>query len=209
LIALHLNGSRYGELEKLQKVRADVNAVSNNANNFSSENDPRALKGWQSPVTLLDTSISAITQDDNTWDTFSIIRTAILKARNNTANEIKKVPISRENVNSAAKDEIVSVLSTVENANKIHVREGFFHPYDTYQLTLAVWDNNHLHNVKGRSTDLLQRYKSLPFVSDADQQDLTRWYNQIPTEWYNAFVLVLLGLGALAITRVIIWYALR
>src|SRR5260221_445967 len=119
LIALHLNGSRYGEIEKLQKVRADVNAVSNSANNFSSENDPRALKGWQSPITLLDTSISTITQDDNLWDTFSIIRTAILKARNNTANEIKKVPIERDKVNSAAKDEIVSVLSTVENANKI------------------------------------------------------------------------------------------
>jgi len=56
---------------------------------------------------------------------------------------------------------------------------------------------------------LLQRYKSLPFVSANDQQDLTQWYNQIPTEWYNAFVLVLLGLGALAITRVMIWYALR
>ena len=209
LIALHLNGSRYGEIEKLQKVRADVNAVSNSANNFSSENDPRALKGWQSPITLLDTSISTITQDDNLWDTFSIIRTAILKARNNTANEIKKVPIERDKVNSAAKDEIVSVLSTVENANKIHIREGFFHRYNTYQLTIAVWDNNHLHNVKGRSTDLLQRYKSLPFVSANDQQDLTQWYNQIPTEWYNAFVLVLLGLGALAITRVMIWYALR
>jgi len=72
-----------------------------------------------------------------------------------------------------------------------------------------VWDNNHLHNVKGRSTDLLQRYKSLPFVSDADQQDLTQWYNQIPTEWYNAFVLILLGLCALVITRLMIWYALR
>src|SRR5260221_45988 len=209
LIALHLNGSSYGEIEKLQKVRADVNAVSNSANNFSSENDPRALKGWQSPITLLDTSISTITQDDNLWDTFSIIRTAILKARNNTANEIKKVPIERDKVNSAAKDEIVSVLSTVENANKIHIREGFFHWYNTYQLTLAAWDNNHLHNVKCRSTDLLQRYKSLPFVSAKDQQDLTQWYNQIPTEWYNAFVLVLLGLGALAITRIMIWYAVR
>src|SRR5260221_12244960 len=72
-----------------------------------------------------------------------------------------------------------------------------------------MWDNNDLHKVKGRSTDLLQRYKSLPFVSAKDEQDLTQWYNQIPTEWYNAFVLVLLGLGALAITRIMIWYAVR
>jgi len=91
-----------------------------------------------------------------------------------------------------------------KNGNEISgtgLKEGFFHPYVTEQLKKGVWDNNHLHRVQGRSTDLLQRYKSLPLVSNQAQSDdkdftyLSRGNNQIPTEWYNAFVLVLLGLG--------------
>jgi hypothetical protein len=48
--------------------------------------------------------------------------------------------------------------------------------------------------------------------SQKDQKDFTyptRWDRQIPTEWYNAIVLVLLGLVALAISRVMIWRGWR
>jgi ABC-type multidrug transport system ATPase subunit/ABC-type multidrug transport system permease subunit len=174
LIALHLNNSRYGEIEKLEKLEADINTSANN-NDFDKPEDPKALKGWKSPYTLLKESITALTRD-------------------------KKDP---------EKD---------KNGNEISgtgLKEGFFHPYVTEQLKKGVWDNNHLHRVQGRSTDLLQRYKSLPLASNQAQSDdkdftyLSRGNNQIPTEWYNAFVLVLLGLGALAITRVMIWYSLR
>ncbi len=174
LIALHLNNSRYSEIEKLEKLEADINTSANN-NDFDKPEDPKALKGWKSPYTLLKESITALTRD-------------------------KK---------DAEKD---------KNGNEISgtgLKEGFFHPYVTDQLKKGVWDNNHLHRVQGRSTDLLQRYKSLPLVSNQAQSDdkdftyLSRGNNQIPTEWYNAFVLVLLGLGALAITRVMIWYGLR
>ena len=174
LIALHLNNSRYSEIEKLEKLEADINTSANN-NDFDKPEDPKALKGWKSPYTLLKESITALTRD-------------------------KK---------NAEKD---------KNGNEISgtgLKEGFFHPYVTDQLKKGVWDNNHLHRVQGRSTDLLQRYKSLPLISNQAQSDdkdftyLSRGNNQIPTEWYNAFVLVLLGLGALAITRVMIWYGLR
>jgi ABC-type multidrug transport system ATPase subunit/ABC-type multidrug transport system permease subunit len=174
LIALHLNNSRYGEIEKLEKLEADINTSANN-NDFDKPEDPKALKGWKSPYTLLKESITALTRD-------------------------KKAPEKDNNGNEIA---------------GTGVKEGFFHPYVTDQLKKGVWDNNHLHRVQGRSTDLLQRYKSLPFVSNQAQSDdkdftyLSRGNNQIPTEWYNAFVLVLLGLGALAITRVMIWYSLR
>jgi ABC-type multidrug transport system ATPase subunit/ABC-type multidrug transport system permease subunit len=174
LIALHLNNSRYGEIEKLEKLEADINTSANN-NDFDKPEDPKALKGWKSPYTLLKESITALTRDKKA------------KEKDNNGNEIAGTGL----------------------------KEGFFHPYITDQLKKGVWDNNHLHRVQGRSTDLLQRYKSLPFVSNQAQSDdkdftyLSRGNNQIPTEWYNAFVLVLLGLGALAITRVMIWYSLR
>jgi ABC-type multidrug transport system ATPase subunit len=174
LIALHLNNSRYGEIEKLEKLEADINNSANN-NDFDKPDDPKALKGWKSPYTLLKESITALTRE-------------------------KKDPEKDKNG--------VAIAGT-------GLKEGFFHPYITDQLKKGVWDNNHLHRVQGRSTDLLQRYKSLPFVSNQAQSDdkdftyLTRGNNQIPTEWYNAFVLVLLGLGALTITRVMIWYSLR
>jgi hypothetical protein len=73
----------------------------------------------------------------------------------------------------------------------------------------VMWDNNPLHNGQSRAGKLLQRYKPLPFVSAKDQTDLTKWYNLIPTEKYNAVVLVLLGLVALAISRIMIWHGLR
>jgi hypothetical protein len=174
LIALHLNNSRYGEVEKLEKLEADINTAANN-NDFDKPEDPKALKGWKSPYTLLKESITALTRD-------------------------KK---------DAEKDKNGKEVSGTG------LKEGFFHPYVTDQLKKGVWDNNHLHRVQGRSTDLLQRYKSLPFVSNQAQSDdkdftyLSRGNNQVPTEWYNAFVLVLLGLAALAITRLMIWYSLR
>jgi ABC-type multidrug transport system ATPase subunit len=174
LIALHLNNSRYGEIEKLEKLKADLNTPSN-SNDFGGERDPRALKGWKSPYTLLSDGITALT-----W------------AKRDTD-----------------KDKDGKEISGTGHA------VGFFRRYDTTQLRKGVWDNNHLHNVQGRAGDLLQRYKSLPFVSNQNQQDekdftyLTRWDSQIPTEWYNAVVLVLLGLVALAISRVMIWRGLR
>jgi len=174
LIALHLNNSRYGEIEKLEKLEADINTSANN-NDFDKPEDPKALKGWKSPYTLLKESITALTRDKRDAE------------KDNNGKEIAGTGL----------------------------KEGFFHPYVTDQLKKGVWDNNHLHRVQGRSTDLLQRYKSLPLVSNQAQSDdkdftyLSRGNNQIPTEWYNAFVLVLLGLGALAITRVMIWYSLR
>jgi ABC-type multidrug transport system ATPase subunit/ABC-type multidrug transport system permease subunit len=174
LIALHLNNSRYREIEKLEKLEADIN-TSANSNDFNTPADSSALKGWKSPYTLLKESITALTRE-------------------------KK---------SADKDKDGKEISGTG------LKEGFFHPYITDQLKKGVWDNNHLHRVQGRSTDLLQRYKSLPFASNQAQSDdkdfayLAKWENQIPTEWYNAFVLVLLGLVALAITRVMIWYGLR
>jgi ABC-type multidrug transport system ATPase subunit/ABC-type multidrug transport system permease subunit len=174
LIAFHLNNSRYGAIEKLEKLEADIN-TSANSNDFNTPADPAALKGWKSPYTLLKESITALTRE-------------------------KK---------SADKDKDGKEISGTG------LKEGFFHPYVTDQLKKGVWDNNHLHRVQGRSTDLLQRYKSLPLASHQAQSDdrdfayLSKWENQIPTEWYNAFVLVLLGLVALAISRVMIWYGLR
>jgi ABC-type multidrug transport system ATPase subunit/ABC-type multidrug transport system permease subunit len=174
LIALHLNNSRYGEIERLEKLEADINTSANN-NDFDKPEDPKALKGWKSPYTLLKESITALTRDKKDAE------------KDNNGKEIAATGL----------------------------KEGFFHRYVTDQLKKGVWDNNHLHRVQGRSTDLLQRYKSVPLVSNQAQSDdkdftyLSRGNNQIPTEWYNAFVLVLLGLGALAITRVMIWYSLR
>ena len=173
LIALHLNNSRYREIEKLEKLEADIN-TSANSNDFNTPADPPALKGWKSAYTLLKESITALTREKKNAD------------KDKDGKEIAGTGL----------------------------KEGFFHPYVTDQLQKGVWDNNHLHRVQGRSTDLLQRYKSLPFSNQAQSGDtdfayLSKWENQIPTEWYNAFVLVLLGLGALAVTRVMIWYALR
>ncbi len=49
LIALHLNNSRYGEIEKLEKLEADINTSANN-NDFDKPEDPKALKGWKSAL---------------------------------------------------------------------------------------------------------------------------------------------------------------
>jgi ABC-type multidrug transport system ATPase subunit/ABC-type multidrug transport system permease subunit len=181
LIALHLNHSRYGEIERLEKLAADLNTTAN-SNDFKTATNPNdagerratvALASWKSPYTLLRESITALTRE-------------------------KK---------DAEKKDGKEVAGTGQ-------KEGHFHPYVTDQLKKGVWDNNHLHNVQGRSTDLLQRFKSLPFASvhhqdDTDLTYLSQWQHQVPTEWYNAVVLVLLGLGALAVCRMMIWYGLR
>jgi ABC-type multidrug transport system ATPase subunit len=173
LIALHLNNSRYGEVEKLEKLKADLNTSSNN-NNFTGENDPPALKGWKAPWTLLSESVTALTGAKRDAD------------KDNNGKEVSGTARA----------------------------EGFFRRYDTTQLTKGVWDNNPLHNVQGRAGALLQRYKSLPLVAihQNDEKDfayLGQWQHKIPTEWYNAVVLVLLGLAALAISRLMIWRGLR
>ncbi len=178
LIALHLNNSRYGTIEIIDRVVAKLRTAADDAYN--------KLK-------------TPYDEASNNEDLAEKIRT-----RNDTLSDQLNTPYKIVN----ALDTALSATGGTDVEGKKLQQDGYFLRYKT-QLDSITWDNNPLHNGQGRAGKLLQRFKSLPFVSEHDQQDLTKWYNQIPTEWYNAVVLVLLGLGALVISRLMIWYGLR
>jgi ABC-type multidrug transport system ATPase subunit len=188
LIALHLNHSRYGEFETFDKAVADLDT---------------ACKAEYEKRRTPEEDTSKINDPVKKKQTEE--RNQQISVRNSTLAEQISAPYT-----------LLSKIRTEVSAGSdqtVNKKDGHFLRYQT-QLDSVAWDNNPLHNGKGRAGRLLERYKSLPFVSDhkADQEDLTyltKWYNQIPTEWYNAVVLALLGLIALAISRVMLWYGLR
>jgi ABC-type multidrug transport system ATPase subunit/ABC-type multidrug transport system permease subunit len=186
LLALHLNSSRYGGIEIIDKAVARVQTVGNDEYDKLRTPDATAKsndKAEQDRVTALNTQSGL---------------------RNKTLSDQLNSPYKL----------LEKLRDALEAGETTGQKEGVYHPYITKQLGAGVWDNNYLHNVKGRSTDLLQRYKSLPFASvhqnnEKDFAYLSEPQHRIPTEWYNAVVLVLLALAALAVCRVMIWYGLR
>jgi ABC-type multidrug transport system ATPase subunit len=190
LIALHLNNSRYGQLEILQKEEATLSTAANDL-----YNKIRIAEGK-----VPDYNEETIQKDPKK------------KAEKDAAEQKNRDIATQNDALSEASNGVYRVFQKITSAfstkGSSSQKPGYYLPYKT-QLGDVTWDNNPLHNGQSRAGKLLQRFKPLPFVLAKDQADLTKWYNLIPTEKYNAVVLVLLGLVALAISRIMIWHGLR
>jgi ElaB/YqjD/DUF883 family membrane-anchored ribosome-binding protein len=191
LLALHLNNSRFGQFEVLQKSEAALNTMGDT---------------FYEKVRNPEVSVPDYDEDEDQKDQK---KKAAKEAAEKQNQEIagRNVELS-DQINLAYKllQAIDDALSAKPSTNS--PKGGYYSSYKT-QLGDLMWDNNPLHNGLSRAGKVLQRYKTLPFVSEKDQADVTKWYNLIPTECYNAAVLAMETVCALVVSRIVLSFSVR
>ncbi|MBV8216003.1 MAG: ATP-binding cassette domain-containing protein, partial [Verrucomicrobia bacterium] len=122
------------------------------------------------------------------------VRTQFEELRSKHENARSKENGHIDETKDVSSDEVKRLQTSLGSDVEAYARDVFLAKYDNQLVKDIIYDNQLFHSSFGSQNKfLLLRYKTIPFLGTV-----------VPTEWYNAAVLIILSVIALAISRLLL-----